>query len=418
MLEFIVPCITGREDHLNKARSILSDPTKFSKVKKDTLRLLISREESLQRTIRSLKATKQLTKREKKSIYPTGSQPGIFFGSPKNHKQGVPLRPIISTKGTFNYALAKFLVPLLKPLTTNQYTIKDSLSFASEVADFSTSGPFYMASFDVENLYTNIPVPETITITINELFKDTDRAGNIKRKYFDKLLTYAAIESYFLFDGKLYQQINGISMGSPISPALANAFLCYHETRWLEECPTEFKPLLYRRYVDDTFLVFRSPDHAPRFLDYLNSKHPNIRFTSEMEKDGKLPFLDILVENAGRSLTTSVYYKPTFTGLYQKFNSFIPDQFKRNLIQVLFYRALCVCSSSQAFRSAASVIRENLSRNGYPHRLLDSICAKLVRSHQTPKRPKIDSGKKSVFITLSCRLRATVSYSKFKSPFS
>ena len=65
--------------------------------------------------------------------------------------------------------------------------------------------------------------------------------------------------------------------------------------RWLDECPAEFKPLVYRRYVADTFLIFRSMDHVPLFLAYMNSKHRNIEFTSETEVNGKLAFLDISI---------------------------------------------------------------------------------------------------------------------------
>ena len=121
-------------------------------------------------------------------------------------------------------------------------------------------------------------------------------------------------------------------MGSPLGPVLANAFMAYHETRWLEHCPLDFKPLFYRRYVDDTFLVFKSEEHVQKFLSYLNSRHPNIEFTAESESNNQLPFLDILVTRSNNCFTTSVFRKPTYTGLTTKFSSFIPIQYKRNLI--------------------------------------------------------------------------------------
>ena len=69
----------------------------------------------------------------------------------------------------------------------------------------------------------------------------------------------ATKESYFMFDNEYYQQIDGVAMGSPLGPTLANAFLSYHEKTWLENWPSEFKPVLYRRYVDDIFVLFKSP---------------------------------------------------------------------------------------------------------------------------------------------------------------
>ena len=66
-------------------------------------------------------------------------------------------------------------------------------------------------------------------------------------------------------------------MGSPAGPTLASAFLCFHEQIWLNECRDEFKPAYYRRYIDDIFVLFLSPDHLEKFKNYLNSKHRNIR---------------------------------------------------------------------------------------------------------------------------------------------
>ena len=84
-------------------------------------------------------------------------------------------------------------------------------------------------------------------------------------------------------------------MGFPLGLILANAFLCFHEQIWLNECLDEFKPVYYRRYVDDTFALFRSPVHLEKFQNYLNSKHRNIRFTCEKEHNNSMPFLDVLI---------------------------------------------------------------------------------------------------------------------------
>ena len=121
-------------------------------------------------------------------------------------------------------------------------------------------------------------------------------------------------------------------MGSPLGPTLANAFMCHMESKWLEECPLDFKPVFYRRYVGDTFLIFNSENHVQLFLEFLNSRHSCIQFTFETEVDRILPFLDLKIERKDSFLTTSIYRKPTFTGLLSKFNSFTPSKYKENLI--------------------------------------------------------------------------------------
>ena len=119
------------------------------------------------------------------------------------------------------------------------------------------------------------------------------------------------MKTALLYMIKNYQQMDGVVMGNPLGPTLANAFIAYHKVKWLNDCPEVFKSLVYRRYVDDTFLIFKSPSHVPLVLKYLNSKHPNIEFTSDTESDNKLPFLD----EQGNGFSTSIYRKPTFTVL-------------------------------------------------------------------------------------------------------
>ena len=116
-------------------------------------------------------------------------------------------------------------------------------------------------------------------------------------------------------------------MGSPLGPSLANTFLAHHEQIWLNDCPDEFKPVFYKRYVDGIFVLFRSPHHLQTFNEYLNTKHANIKFTNEKEVNGSLAFLDVLISRNNKGFTTTVYHKPTFSGVYSNFNSFIAGEY-------------------------------------------------------------------------------------------
>ena len=85
--------------------------------------------------------------------------------------------------------------------------------------------------------------------------------------------------------------------------------LDFHEEKWMSDCPSEFAPVFYRRYVDDCFLIFNEKEHAPLFLDYLNSKHQNINFTMETESNNQISFLDVLVRKDDFNFNTSVFWK-------------------------------------------------------------------------------------------------------------
>ena len=108
-------------------------------------------------------------------------------------------------------------------------------SFVDEVSSFSPD--HLMASLDVESLFTNIPLDEVIDICIDDQFCDTNTIHNLDRNDIRKLLTLAAYESSFIFERVMYRQIDGVAMGSPLGPILANAFLCHFEKQWLSEYP-------------------------------------------------------------------------------------------------------------------------------------------------------------------------------------
>ena len=79
-------------------------------------------------------------------------------------------------------------------------------------------------------------------------------------------------------------------MGSHLGPSLANIFMSHLEKRYLANCLSEFKPALYRRYVDDIYCPFTDRDHVAMFLEDINCQHLNINFTAEIEAENSLPF--------------------------------------------------------------------------------------------------------------------------------
>jgi hypothetical protein len=231
----------------------------------------------------------------------------------------------------------------------------------------------YMSSLDVDSLFTNIPLKETVKICSNLLFRDNSIIDGLSKAEFEQLLTIATTESFILFNGCYYRQIDGVAMGSPLGPTLANIFLSYHEQQWLDNCPTAFRPVYYKRYVDDIFVLLPSSDCLNSFKEYLNKQHPNMHFTSEEEENNELPFLDIFVKRTQTSFFTSVYRKPTFSGVYTHYSSFIPGVYKESLVSTLLYRGHRICASWEAFHKETANVRQLMIKNGYPEKILDKI---------------------------------------------
>ncbi len=364
--------IVNRKDYTDKMDQILKDATKFEKLTSDPFKETLKREKQVRKTLLDLKKQNVIDDFTYERLAPTGSKPGILYGLPKVHKTNLPFRPILSAVGTHSYDLSKYLLSILSPLLTSRFLLSDTFSFLDELHNSNLdSDNVVMASFDINSLFTNIPLDETIDIIINKAFSNAPSFHNFALTDLKKLLDIAVKDSHFIFNNAYYKQNDGIAMGSPLGPFFANVFLDFHERSWLSNCPQEFKPLFYRRYIDDCFVVFRSETHIPLFLNYLNSQHPNISFTSETETDGKLPFLDILIERSSDGFSTSIYRKPTFTGLFTNFDSFIPFSFKRGLIYTLLDRYFKICSSYHHFHAEVTKLKGFLLNNGYPESFID-----------------------------------------------
>ena len=175
-----------------------------------------------------------------------------MYGSPKVYKpvtNNCPkFCPILSTTGTPTYKLAKFLVPILSPLTSNEFSVHDSFSFADEGSSFCPD--HFMTSFDVESFFTNIPLNKVIDVCIDDLCCDNNTFQNLDCNEMRELLTLAAYDSFFIFGQVMYRQIDGVAMGCPLGPILANAFLCHFEKQWLSEYPPNITS------VKDMLMIF------------------------------------------------------------------------------------------------------------------------------------------------------------------
>ena len=190
-------------------------------------------------------------------------------------------------------------------------------------------------------------------------------------------------------------------MGSPLGPTLANLFLAHHEELWLNNCPVQFKPKYYRRYVDDVFLMFQDRSHVKKFLRYMNSRHQNINFTVEEEENNSLSFLDIKITRDDGKLTTSIHRKKTFSGVYANYNSHLPRDYKRGLISTLLHRAYTLCSDYGKLHEEINKLKMIWQKNNFPLSFIDR-CIKKFLDKLFIKRntSKPVSNKKEVMICL------------------
>ena len=188
-------------------------------------------------------------------------------------------------------------------------------------------------------------------------------------------------EMHFTFDGKVYQQTDGVCMGSPLGPVLANVFMVHLEETiapTLQDAMPE-----WRRYVDDTFTVVKK-GRLDDIITTLNNFHPNISFTHEIEEEGKMAFLDVLImkeEDGG--IQTGVYRKATNNSIYIHWNSYAPKQWKIGTLSGMIRRAYEICSNEDELKKELTHLKRVFTiTNGYPQYLVSSVMEKTKKEQQ------------------------------------
>ena len=156
-----------------------------------------------------------------------------MYGSSEIHEplvNGFPkLRPILCALNTSTYKWAKFFVPLLRHLTSNEFTLKDSFEFTKIICD--QDARFFMASLDVDYLFTNVPPEETINICVFELFKSNSSIHGLSKNQITEMLSLTTKESIILFDMAFSQLVHGV-------PGKSSEGLLYVVTSWTYRGPS------------------------------------------------------------------------------------------------------------------------------------------------------------------------------------
>ena len=196
----------------------------------------------------------------------------------------------------------------------------------------------------VVSLFTRVPLLEVIDICADALYCNADIEMDITiltENSFRKLMMMATSGVEFSFNDCMYRYINGVAMGLPRGPALANSFVGSHERRIQQ---SEW-PELYHRFVDEVSHNLRPMFlRVLQFFHRLNSLHDLLEFMMEGEEDCSLPIPDARVTRTDADIVMSVYRTPTFTGFYTPWDSFSPTMHKINLLRSLTNRTIWICS--------------------------------------------------------------------------
>ena len=288
------------------------------------------------------------------------------------------MRPILSATNTYNYPLAKWLE---EPLSTNAYMISDIFQFSENIRNFPVDVDHILVSYDVTALFTNVPAHETIVILAEKAFAgnwfNNTYNLNLTKDQRMELLKLATTNQLFQLDGTLYEQVEGVAIGSPLGPILANTFMCSIEEK-LEE--KNKLPSFYKRYVDDTLTIMPDLNKANDFLDKLNSCHENLNFTMEIAEQDTISFVGMNITKCGNRLETSVHSKSTNTGLLLHYHSHVDKRYKGCFLSTMINRAYRLSSTPTAFSEECDKLRTTVLNLDYPVNLINSSINKFLRN--------------------------------------
>ena len=164
-------------------------------------------------------------------------------------------------------------------------------------------------------------------------------------------------------------------MSSPLAPALANIFMGFQESKWLNEYNIN-KPKFSLRYVDDILAAF---DNEQDSLNFLNNKHPNIKFTIKEQINHSIAFLDLFISGINNhNLTLQTNHKSNYTELLLNFKNFTSFSYKISLIKCLIDRSFKICNNWNSFNNDIEKIKSSLIKNAYPLFLINKVIKKYL----------------------------------------
>ena len=195
----------------------------------------------------------------------------------------------------------------MRPLTTNEHTIKDTFDAKSRIESIDPYKDSTMS--DVESLFANVPLERTLQIIERRVYDKKEIPTKLKRSALRKLIRDTYKKTIFSCNDIYYEKIDGVSMGGSLGSVMANIILTEFERLVINPLISYGIIKFYCRYVDDTLLLIEHDD-IEFLLNKFHSFDLNKRFAYDIFSDESPHFLDLKLD--GNKF--SIYRKHTFTG--------------------------------------------------------------------------------------------------------
>ncbi|XP_072050102.1 uncharacterized protein [Amphiura filiformis] len=382
--------VTSTDGYEEKVNNLLSDEKTYEKLKGDPTSKY---KRKLLGTLQRLKKENKIDNNQYKLLYPTAENTPRIYCTTKIHKEGYPVRPIVDYTGSIAYQTSKALAEILSPMVgKTAHHVTNSRELAEELATVRIDDEDIFNSHDVVSLFTNTPINKTLEIVRDYLDKDTTLKQRTLLYTEDiiELLEFVLTTTYFSFRGEIYMQKFGPAMGSPVSAIIANIFMEWLEQKAIANAPIACRPKLWKRYVDDILEIIPKGT-TQELTDHLNKADPtnNIKFTHEEEAEGKIPFLDTLINRKeDGSVKTTVYRKKTHTDQYLNFASQHPLHQKLGVVRTLLDRKDAIVTEEEDKQQEEEHIKHALNQCGYPNWTIEKVKQQISEKTKAKKKAK------------------------------
>jgi len=370
--------ILDKQTYINKVTTFLSNNHSFSIIDKDPCQSFTNDLKKIfsenHETIKSL--NNGLPRVPMNPITP------FLYGMVKIHKPNHPIRPVVSFINSPAYFLANWLNNTLKNILTLdfKYSIRNSLELVNRLKKLTLPHNCILVSFDVENLFPSIPRLESLDI-IGKLLKNSTKLNNSQIECLTLLIRKCLNCDFCKFNNVLYKQLEGLPMGSSLSPLIAEIFMNnFENVLFSSDHHFVKKVAFWYRYVDDTLVGWTgSVDELNSFLDFLNSLHPNLKFTMEVEFNNKINFLDLTLERLDNTIEFKIYRKPTQTDHMIPWDSCHHISHKMAALNSLLHRLFSIPMTKENFEEEKNIIFQMALKNGFPNDIIHSTLKKKQR---------------------------------------
>lgn len=372
-----------KSEYDDKMDAIFNNPTNYIELNKNPLNKLELRSNKL---VNELFRIGEIDEQTKKRMITHNTQIPRVYGLPKVHKDPpISLRHIVSTPGSPMSQLAIHLDRILKKILHDGYDAPNSFAVKEKLKNIRISRNEILASLDIIQLFPSIPI-ELVLKLIEDQWEEIAKHTKMDKALFMDITKFVLLDAAVLtHNDKIYQQINGISMGSNLAPTIANLVTNAIFDYVVPKLP--FKPKILSKYVDDILMIIPKR-FKPKVLELFNSFMPGIiKFTIEEESDDKIPFLDLLImRQVDGSIKTTWYQKPTASGRILNYYSQHSIRQKSNVIFNTLLRAMSL-SDDEYKNESIERAKNLLIKSNYPMFLIKKQLQRVknkIENNNTP----------------------------------